>query len=133
MHGPSSIPGAHKNGSIKLLPSPSVSQPLSLLIYNYYDEHLISSFCDSLAISNGRCDKKDEGKWVLDGGERKGNVLNMVFNTTGTSEKVIYEVAETGFYCVTAMSADERDIDALVEGPYGLLPASEYPKLLVCL
>ena len=99
--------------------------------------------CDDYAVDNHICDAVDYGTFIIkqdpnDNSSIFTTAFSLKKNETANPEIVLYKVDSTGYYCVAIIHAnlepEEGDrFDAWIEWrlPYGNLPASDYPKLLV--
>lgn len=97
---------------------------------------MLQCICNEGAVEKGDCKKEDLGKFIIKDGIQGTSIetwkveLNSGNNYEDTK---IYDIKETGYFCVS--SQVYKPIDAQFTGtvewinPYGLLPASEYPKM----
>lgn len=103
----------------------------------------VQYICDDYAVDNHICDAVDYGTFIVkqdpnDNSSIFTTAFSLKKNETANPEIVLYKVDYTGYYCVAIIHAnlepEEGDrFDAWIEWrlPYGNLPASDYPKLLV--
>ncbi|KAI8065346.1 lung seven transmembrane receptor-domain-containing protein [Gilbertella persicaria] len=123
---------------------------VSMLIYEWqdfeklgiYDEQAKETVyvCDQLAVSHKLCKSSEIGQFITNIPSDQANstsILTSTINMTGNqTEMALYKVDYTGYYCVALVPAggqNETYFEAWVEWrfPYGELPATDYPKLLL--
>ncbi|KAI8589609.1 lung seven transmembrane receptor-domain-containing protein [Geranomyces variabilis] len=143
MYGPGAVVGQNKNGTI----SPDFSSvqstgPIAFLLFDYErDNFAVSPFeswptiCgDGNTIDTGRCAEADRGTFIIDR-TKAPSAYNVAVNVSslGSSKPVAYDITRTGFYCLVALSQSDKynsvEVAVTVQNPYGLLPATDYPKL----
>ncbi|KAJ3145191.1 hypothetical protein HDU89_007512 [Geranomyces variabilis] len=143
MYGPGAVVGQNKNGTI----SPDFSSvqstgPVAFLLFDYErDNFAVSPFeswptiCgDGNTIDTGRCAEADRGTFIIDR-TKAPSAYNVAVNVSslGSSKPVAYDITRTGFYCLVALSQSDKynsvEVAVTVQNPYGLLPATDYPKL----
>ncbi|KAI8842995.1 lung seven transmembrane receptor-domain-containing protein [Chytridium lagenaria] len=141
MWGPSSIPGASKNGSITLSFT-ELLPPIrfAVLVYNYEDErHLrnrttgLAMLCDSTSLQQGLCSANDTKPFIVqDHDAFISPLMDIAVNFSIVPKDIQtlkYDVYQTGLYCVV-VDPTSGDLESLnVENPYGKLRGIEYPKL----
>ncbi|KAG0743501.1 hypothetical protein G6F57_005062 [Rhizopus arrhizus] len=137
---------------IKVSIGPQSHGTVSLLIYEWndfenlgmYDERVgdIAYICDRLAISHNLCKSSQLGQFITHIPSDQANTTSVYTKTLTLSgnetEAALYKVDATGYYCVALTStASTNQTDSFFEAwvewkfPYGELPATDYPKLLL--
>ncbi|KAF3930704.1 hypothetical protein ABW19_dt0208727 [Dactylella cylindrospora] len=119
---------------------------VSLLIFEYKDEHLIGTTstdadgmttrvvtCSEDALKNNFCKKEQLGKFIVDTKANK-TAQSLMISTTVNIKKgqpLKYDIKKTGFYCVATWGYAADHYNGVVEfrNAYGELPASQIPKL----
>lgn len=117
------------------------------LIYNSLDEAALRNDMgwtvqcgDDRTLLDGECNQSDIGKFILRNISLGSPILNVVryANTSDVPEDIVYPIEKTGYYCVAlvpkrmALNGSESfNAQVTFKNSFGLMPAADYPKLIV--
>ncbi|CEG67577.1 hypothetical protein RMATCC62417_03986 [Rhizopus microsporus] len=143
-----SIPGGTQP-YIKVSIGPKSQGTVSLLVYEWKDFDKLGAYddevgetayvCNRQAVSRKLCKSSQLGQFIMSIPSDQKNTTSIYTETLelkgNQTEAALYKVDKTGYYCVALAAVNQTSsfVEAWVEWkfPYGELPATDYPKLLL--
>jgi hypothetical protein len=117
---------------------------VSLVVFEYKDVELLGAqladgnkkyICDQSSVDKGICDESQLGSFIFNKenhGKNESQVLLYSIKSKEDADKLKYNIAHTGYYCIATYTANRRaryNIEVNFKNSFGEIAASEYPKI----